>query len=651
VWLAGQPCPSTQSLEDADAHTFDLNLSAGTHRLLVKAPMWRGMVSWTLGLPTDSGIELESARKAPTVTVYRLKDSALPQGQPIEGSLESLSTGIAESLSLQSSNLPISTQRGWRPLADELQDTGDFPATTTRDAVWVLDYGQECLGYVEFVIDAPAGATLITTASERLGPQGRVLSGVQGTRLHHRIVARGGVQTWHSMHPAGFRYLEIVVLPGTSAAPVTIQRFDIVRTQAPFPLAGAFESSDPALNQIWQLCANTQSDAFEDAYIDCPWRERSLYTGDQIIQYYLNLALYGDHTMMRRCIDLFYESQDDTGLLPPCSHYLPNWRHPDYAALSVEALWHYWARTGDVAYVQQMEPALGRLLEGLKGLVDGGTGLADGGDLFPYIDMSQINREGISLGLNCFLCGAFGNGAKLYRVLGNEVEAQRWQQKYTSMRSEILRAFEQTGSVCLLDRRPADLPEVKASVVGNVLALYYDILEGERARAVLCELLQTIKNNCTVENPTSTFEFHVSAYSSFYLLSVLYRRGQADAAMDYIRTQWQRMLDGGAWSCWEYFVPSDSLCHPWAASPAWFLTAHALGIHYGKAGAPSELVFAPEGSRLSYARGVLPHPAGPVEVSWQRASENGQIEAQLKAPASVRITCPNPAISMSVQQQ
>lgn len=631
VKVNGRALEVLERSEDGAYHLMEAELRAGANEVLGGCGIFRGFGEWTLGWPRESGVRHEPV-PGTKILVAACSAGEMMTDVSEEAALGALH-GVGSNVEAREAVVdwtPVAMQRGWRTV-ERLRDVPLAPGaslTIGSPTLVVMDFCKEVLGRVRVVFEAPAGTVMIFAASERLNPDGTVATGMQGTRLLHRVIARGGRQEWMAMHPFGFRYLEVSVIP--CGGQVTIQELDVLAWDPPFEDTGRFVCSDTSLNAVWNLCRETQVASLEDAYIDCPWRERGLYVGDQIIQYYLNLALFGDHTMMRRCVDLFFQGQDETGLLPPCSHRLPNWRHPDYSALMVESLWHYWARSGDTNFLREKRQALRQLLVGLSALRDPESGLVDGNGRQPYVDLSRCVRDGISFPLNAFFVGSFRLGASLFQALGDDAEAEQWQSLAEAMTGTLCARFLDPESGLFRDRMEGDSVP---SATGNALALYYDIAPAETKDRVLAFVAQCAETNCTLAEPTSSHDFHFSAYSSFYALSVLYRFGRGDVAERFMRREWRRMLDGGAWTCWEFFVPSHSLCHAWAASPGWFLSAHVLGIRYLEPGNPDRLIFDPSPGSVTWAEGVLPHPKGPVRVRWRRTAHG--YKSDISAPEGV----------------
>ena len=107
------------------------------------------------------------------------------------------------------------------------------------------------------------------------------------------------------------------------------------------------------------------------------------------------------------------------GLLSPCPHGLLPGRHPDYSAIIVQGLWHYYAHSADTEFLRRMKPRLEGLMRGLATLEVEGLDLLDGSDLHPYIDRQRMDRAGINCALNCFYQRAFADAARIMGVLAD----------------------------------------------------------------------------------------------------------------------------------------------------------------------------------------------------------------------------------------
>jgi alpha-L-rhamnosidase len=79
-----------------------------------------------------------------------------------------------------------------------------------------------------------------------------------------------------------------------------------------------------------------------------------------------------------------------------------------------------------------------------------------------------------------------------------------------------------------------------------------------------------------------------------------------------------------------------STAHAWSTGATSALTGYVLGVLPGAPGYAT-LTVAPHPGNLAWARGRVPTPHGPVDVSWQR-HRCGGFQLQVALPAGVRAT-------------
>lgn len=525
---------------------------------------------------------------------------------------------------------------GWHERAVKLPGTATLPLSgmSGERLSLVFDFGTEVLGRAVIELAAPAGTVVDVFYTEQLNAAGRPIHGVQGTQMAERHICREGRQKWQAMHPRGFRYLEIMLRGCLDR--VSIHGVAVSRAAYPVEEIGQFRCSDPVLNEIWQLCRRTQQVCMEDAFVDCPWRERGLYTGDLLIQYLTNLAIFGDHALMRRCLHLFFLTQNDTGLLAPCSHALQPPRHPDYSAIAVQALWVYWARSGDTGFVRELAPRLRRLMDGLRALQTAGTHLVDGRDMQPYLDLAYFDRTGTSCALNCFMQRAFHDAARLMGQIGEPQLEATYCAEARAIAEAIRRGFWDAGREAFVDRLKTDVPETEPSVPANTLPLLYDIATPEQTGGALAYVRVAAAHNARLTAPVENRHFNITSYFASYVISMLCSRGHGAEAEQFIRSNWSIYLNANAATCWEYFVHGWSLCHAWSTAPVRFCAEQALGIKFPEPGNPDVIRIAPQPGTLQWAEGVYPHPRGPIRISWR--FQNGQLRTEQQVPAGITVT-------------
>lgn len=511
----------------------------------------------------------------------------------------------------------------------------DADDTEEGDLVLLYDFGTEVLGRPRLEFTAAEGTVIDLLYTERL-QDGAARHGMQNTRMGERYIATEGEQQWYPLHPRGMRYLEIIVRGGRGK--FELRHLGLTRANFPVRDFGSFQCSDPVLNQIWKVGRDTLFACMEDAYLDCPWRERGLYTGDLLVQYYSNLATFGDHELMMRSLLQLLETQDETGLLSCSSHGLPAGRHPDYSAIAVQAIWHYWARTGDLDFVEAQEDRLRNLLAGLQGIEEPGLNLINTDGREPYVDLSAIDTFGINMASNCLHQRAFSDGAQLLQLLNDDAGAMQYEAHADEVAAAIREAFWDAGRGVFLDRRPADVDNAEPSTLGNVYALIYEIASDEQSDQAIDFITESMADIRRIEHPDATADFNLTTYSSFYALGLLYQYGKDDEAESYMRENYGALLEQGAVTWWEYFLSHWSLCHAWSSAPTHYLSTQVLGIRYATPGQPDDITIDPLPGSVQWASGTYPHPRGPIYVEWER--RGGQLILDYDAPDGVNIILP-----------
>ncbi len=117
--------------------------------------------------------------------------------------------------------------------------------------------------------------------------------------------------------------------------------------------------------------------------------------------------------------------------------------------------------------------------------------------------------------------------------------------------------------------------------------------------------------------------------------------GAATEAEEFVRANWGRMLARGAWTCWEYLVDTASRCHAWSGSPTYYLSSKVLGVSFPRPGNVNVVRVDPQPGSLQWARGVFPHPAGPIHVAWKR--KDGRLLLDVQLPEGVELAPTDPA--------
>jgi hypothetical protein len=644
-WLNGIELKGHNRSDLGMRQDFPCQLRQGWNTLVVYDRLRYDCFDFTIGIPKSSGVQISATQELNSPDSFLIggpwEDELAEKADGVQWPVDTLPAKLGKWKPWprdHQSPFPMK-QQGWRTyrkISDAVSPSQQPSSEPNHPALSLLyEFQGEAIGRPRLDFTASPGTIIDLFYSERLKADGTadVHHDAWGIHMADRYITTSGRQQIHTFHPRGFKYLEVLVTGDVNH--FTLHDLAITRANYPVEFIGDFECSDPMLTKIWQMGRDTQFACMEDAYLDCPWRERGLYSGDMLVQFAVTLACFGDTKLMRRCIDLFLDTQHENGLIAGGAFGLPSGRHPDYSAIVLISAHEYWVRTGDVPAIKALLPRLKRLAQGLAALKSTDPVLLDASDLHPYLDNCFIDKGGINCTLNCFYQRALHDAARIFELTGETSLAAEYTARAAALAAAIREKFWDESRGVFTDRLKADKADTLPSVPANTLPLLWGIASEAQAKRVLPWLIDAMENNHRVDNPQRSEDLNVNAYFSFYSLGVLYQYGKTLEAEAFIRRGWGRMIDAGAWTCWEYFTDSNSRCHAWSAAPTHYLSTQVLGVQFPEPGNANVIQISPTPGTLAWARGTYPHPAGPIRVNWTR--DGDAVRVQHEAPKGVTV--------------
>lgn len=533
---------------------------------------------------------------------------------------------------------------------DQPADPLDGPALPLRLApavphAVVMDFGGEFLGHPVVELDAPPGTVLDIVADEHKRPDGLLNVFVTNpfTDTADRFVLRGGPQRIDGFHVRGGRYLQLVLRPPAGAvAPVTLTRVAVRRVRTALPEAGAFACSVPLFDWVWKTSLATVHACTEDAYLDCPWRERGLYSGDSFVIGRLQRLASRDLRLVLRCLRLFAQGRLENGLLPavvPAWHRRP---HGDFVLIWVLGLHAYWQWTGDDQAVRELWP----VVEGIwhsPAWPRHPSGLWNSEGVNAFVDwgIPARCREGDENAvLNLFRVAALRASADLAAAVRPEAEpglrreaeavAAALQDRLWNGRLGAFAPFTVAG-------QPAGEPSLHASI----LALAFSIERPSQTAPLLDYVRQALRGNFAAGISGTSPQGHAELYFLSFALDALYRFDLARDAEDLVRSHYGPMRDAGAWTLWECFSRGlksvGSLCHAWSGGPMITFVHDLVGIQPQPAGSSVDVIISPCAETVDAAEATVPHPRGDLHVAWRVEGGDLFVTARLPRGLSCRI--------------
>ena len=518
---------------------------------------------------------------------------------------------------------PVHLQAGWNFLYGEPQD-------------WavVLDFGGQFHGHLVLDVESAPGTVLDVAHDERLREDGLVALYQTYPFIDNaeRYITAGGRERIEGFHPRGGRYVQIAVR--NAKAPATLRAVQVRNTIYPMRPDGRFECSDPVLNWTWDTSVKTLRITLDDIWSCDAWRERALYANDTTVIYNAAATIWADPAMMRRCLRLWARSQDADGQIPGV---VPAWWGKGRNLFWGHLLHDHVANTGDAPLLRELWPNVLRLFgnpalwpKSRRGLLDVGAGRQ-------WFDWG-VTPE-MELGENAVLNAMYYGVLRMAASLAEQVKDRAAGRRLLAEARRIKRAFqsvwdEQAGryAATLLDGKLLQQPAPHA----NALALRYGLADGARARGALPHVEGFLSDQ------KYTGPAHFELYYHFWVLEAIYNHGRVALAEHVMRRTWGSLKNAGAWVLWETFSHSAhktmQLCQGWSAAPMIAMARRILGVRPVPF-KPREVLIAPTSATLSFARGAVAHPDGPVEVDWriQGRGKNSHLELTVRAPRTCKL--------------
>jgi hypothetical protein len=401
----------------------------------------------------------------------------------------------------------------------------------------------------------------------------------------------------------------------------------------PYPKQGSFECSDPLLTMLWAYGWNTLRLCSEDVIVDCPWRERTLYGGDLLPEAATALVASGDMRLVKRCVEVFLQSQSrESGWLQSRA---PQRRSRsslyDYPLIVLLIAEWYCRLFDDKAFARRCCGVFRRMMRSA-------LRTRDRSGLFParqrvFIMHGYRTPRGRLCTLNSLVARAFDSYASLLGMVGRKAEARAARKISRETQRAVSRRFWDTGAQAFVDALPPDNPQDLHTVPANSWPLMFCSVSPSRQRGALAEIARRIDAHDHRHEPES-----ISTYGSFYMLGALYEAGAVELAEKSMRRVYGLMIEHPTGTIWEHCHPGSSLVHAWSTAPNYYLSTRVLGVRLGLPDSTStrRVTIAPQSATLSWARGTVPHPAGPVRIEWR--VDGDRLMLQYSAPRGVRVS-------------
>lgn len=485
--------------------------------------------------------------------------------------------------------------------------------------------------YPQLRVSGGRGAVIKATYAEALydkaGKKGvrdavddRVIRGLTDT-----FIASGEPVSFEPLHWRVWRFLQLDI--ETQDQPLTLDSLRTFETGYPFETVGRFRSSDPALNDIWDIGWRTARLDAHETYMDSAYWEQLQYVGDTRIQMLISYAVSGDQRLAVNAIDAFGWSNTEDGLTEGA---YPSRGHNPIAPFSL--LWlgmmhDNWMNQPDTAVITRNLPRAREVLAWFRPYVHA-DGLLGKNPTWNFVDWVGKDRDAFpsfdSNGESCLTSliylGALQQAADLEHALG---EAERGNE-YLALAGKI-RTGIQAQCWDAQRRLYADDPsKTLFSQQTNALAVLYDVAPKDQQADILTRI------TAHGIQPSEGL-IPVSYYFSWYLVRAYEHAGLSDRYLDLLQT-WRDLLPLH-FSTWpEAKLEDRSDSHAWSAHPTTDLLAIVAGVQSAAPGY-GRVRIAPHLGDLKDVSATVQTPTGPVAVSYKQTKTG--LTAEIDMPSGL----------------
>lgn len=336
------------------------------------------------------------------------------------------------------------------------------------------------------------------------------------------------------------------------------------------------ETNDEMLGRIDEVATDTLKECMQVFLEDGPKRDRRLWTGDLRLEALTNYYTFNNNKIVRRCLYLFAAGEtDELGFLPSyiyeTPYYFSGRAHiADYALLFVVTLCDYYEHTADGDTVDDLLTICKSQLDCFEKILDENLIVTPQKGWFSFIDWCPGLKALTALqGVYLYTLERF---ADLLEKLG-DCDCKKY--------SELLKKVRLSSKTHLFDENKKAfinyLDEYQFNIHSQVWMILGGVIDGEEAKELLL---------CALESEDA--KQPVTPYMQHYVVEAMLKLGMKKEATEYLKNFWGGMIELGADTFWEAYVPgepdfspyndrlSNSLCHAWSCTPSYFIRKYNL---------------------------------------------------------------------------
>lgn len=516
----------------------------------------------------------------------------------------------------------------------------------------VVDFGQNLVGWVRFNVQGPGGTVVRVQHAEVLDKQGNFYTANlrKAKCMLEYTLKGGGVETYEPRFTfMGFRYVMLEGLPG-ELKPADISA---VVVHSDMPRTGAFECSNPLLNQLQHNIQWGQKGNFVDVPTDCPQRDERLgWTGDA--QAFCRTAIFnaGVAPFFTKWAADIAADQRPSGAVPVVIPDVLN--KPNSEKVGVSAGWSDVATIlpwtmyqlyGDKRLLETQYPSMKAWVE-FQHAQSGDSLIWKGGSVYgdwlfyrpaPHDASTPDGHTDRDMIATMFFAHSTHLVQQAAETLGKTDEAMYYRVLFERIKEAFLREYA-TASGRL----------VSHSQTAYVLALEFGLLPPELRPAAIQYLTADIRNR---KNHLAT-----GFLGTPHLCHVLSANGQTRLAYELLLQEtypsWLYPVKMGATTIWERWdgIKTDSSFqdpgtnsfnhYAYGAIGDWMYRV-AAGLEIGAPGYKHIRIQPHPTDKLTYARASYESQYGTIASGWEKQGETLTVGAAIPPNTTATIVLPD----------
>ena len=376
--------------------------------------------------------------------------------------------------------------------------------------------------------------------------------------------------------------------------------------------SGSFRCNDDELNRIWEVGAYTMDLTTREFFMDGIKRDRWTWSGDAIQSYLMNYYLRFDTECVKRTIRQLRGKDPVTAHINTIMDYTFYW---------FKSIADYYQFTGDVDFVREIWPRMVSMMDYVLNRTNS-EGMAEGKpDDWIFVDWVDfpMHKRGVLCFEQILFIKSLETLTECADLLGYPADV--YCKKASDLREKTNRLFWSEDQQAYLHAIEDGVMNTQVTKFPNMFAILYGLADEKQQK----QIMQSVMTNPDIDPITTP-------YMRFYELETLCKAGNHNQVLNDIRDYWGGMLQEGATTFWEKYVPAEtgtqhlamygrpygkSLCHAWGASPIYLLGRYYLGVSPTRPGY-EEYEVRPNLGDLDWIKGDVPTPYGKIHIEMDR---------------------------------